>query len=435
MIDVTGATAGFVLMLALMIIGLPVAISLFLTAFVGAWAMLGTPTLLGFGNSMWSGQNDFILTAIPLFVFLGEILVRSGVANGLYSFLSDWLRLLPGGLFHSNIGASAAFAAVSGSSVATAATISTVALPILKERKYDERITTGSIAAGATLGILIPPSINMIIYGSMTNTSIGQLFAAGVVPGILLTLAFMGFIAAVSLFRPHLAGERLPVRPWSDRLASMIDVLPPIAIFAVVMGTIYLGWATPTESAAIGVVCALLVAIFKGRFSFELLHESMLSTVRISAMILLILVGAHFLNFVIGLIGVPQALTQLVASLGAGPMEIILLLIVFYLVLGCFMETLSMMIATLPVVFPLVVHLGIDPVWFGIFLVIMMEIGLITPPVGMNLYVVQGVRGHGSIMDVITGAAPFVLLMLAFVGWLIAWPDMALWLPNLLFAH
>jgi len=435
MIDVAGVSFGFMLMIVLMIIGLPVAISLFFTAFIGAWALLGTPTLLGFGNSMWSGQNDFILTAIPLFVFLGEILVRSGVANGLYSCLSDWLRLLPGGLLHSNIGASAAFAAVSGSSVATAATIGTVALPILRQRKYDDRITTGSIAAGATLGILIPPSINMIIYGSMTNTSIGQLFAAGVVPGILLTLVFMAFIIGVSILKPHLAGERLPARPWSDRFASLVDVLPPLVIFTIVMGTIYLGWATPTESAAIGVVCALAVTVLKGRFSFNLLHEAMHSTVRISAMILLILVGAHFLNFVIGLIGVPQALTQLVANMGAGPTEILLLLIVFYLVLGCFMETLSMMIATLPVVFPLIAHLGIDPVWFGIFLVVMMEIGLITPPVGMNLYVVQGVRGSGSIMDVISGTTPFVLLMLAFIGWLMIWPNMALWLPHQLFAQ
>lgn len=433
MIGVFEASVGFLMMLTLMLIGLPVAISLFLTAFIGAWAYLGWPTLLGFGNQMWSGQNDFILTAIPLFVFLGEILVRSGVADGLYRCLSDWLRRLPGGLLHTNIAASSLFAAVSGSSVATAATIGTVALPMLKERQYSESITTGSIAAGATLGILIPPSINMIIYGSMTNTSIGQLFAAGIVPGILLTGVFMAFIVVACFFKPSLAGPTLPSRPLAEKIESLLDILPPFVIFVVVMGTIYLGWATPTESAAVGVVCSLAVAIAKRRFSMTLLHEAMISTVRISAMILLIMVGAHFLNFVIGVLGIPQALTQLVAQLGAGPFEIILLLIVFYLILGCFMETLSMMIATLPVVFPLVVHLGIDPVWFGIFLVIMMEIGLITPPIGMNLYVVQGVRGQGSIMDVISGSMPFVILMLLFVGLLIAWPGMALWLPQQLF--
>lgn len=433
MIGVFEAGAGFLLMLGLMLIGLPVAVALFVTAFIGAWAFLGWGTLMGFGNQMWSGQNDFILTAIPLFVFLGEILVRSGVADGLYRFLSDWMRKLPGGLLHSNIGASAVFAAVSGSSVATAATISTVALPILKERKYDPRLTTGSIAAGATLGILIPPSINMIIYGSMTNTSIGQLFAAGIVPGLLLTGAFMLLICVLCILDPTLAGPKLPDRSWREKMESLVDILPPFLIFMVVMGTIYLGWATPTESAAIGVTCSLLVAIAKRRFTLTLLHDSMISTVRISAMILLIMVGAHFLNFVIGVLGVPQALTGFVSQFGAGPVQILLLLIVFYLILGCFMETLSMMIATLPVVFPLILHYQIDPVWFGIFLVLMMEIGLITPPIGMNLYVVQGVRGEGSIIDVIRGAIPFVLLMLAFTGLLIAWPDLALWLPRQLF--
>jgi len=206
-----------------------------------------------------------------------------------------------------------------------------------------------------------------------------------------------------------------------------------ILIFAIVMGVIYGGWATPTESAAIGVTCALLVALAKRKMTLPLLHEAMISTVRISAMILLIMVGAHFLNFVIGMLGIPQTLTRFVVDLGAGPIQVLFLLILFYLILGCFMETLSMMIATLPVVFPLVVQLGIDPVWFGIFLVLMMETGLITPPIGMNLYIVQGVRGTGSIMDVIWGSLPFVLLMLAFTILLIFWPGLVLWLPNLLF--
>ncbi len=433
MIGVGEAAIGFVIMLGLMLAGLPVAVALFGTAFLGALVFLGWPTLMGFGNQMWSGENDFLLTAIPLFVFLGEILVRSGVADALYRSLSDWMRKLPGGLLHSNIGVSTIFSAVSGSSVATAATIGTVALPILKERQYDERLTTGTIAAGATLGILIPPSINMIIYGSMTNTSIGQLFAAGLVPGILLTVCFMTLIIVLCVLNPQLAGPALEPRPLREKLANLLDILPPLVIFIVVMGSIYLGWATPTESAAIGVVCSLAIAILKRRLSFSLLHQAMISTVRTSAMILLIMVGALFLNFVVGMLGIPQALTAFVSQFGATPLEIILLLVVFYLILGCFMETLSMMIATLPVVFPLIVHMGIDPVWFGVFLVLMMEIGLITPPIGMNLYIVQGVRESGSIIDVIRGALPFVVLMLFFVGLLIAWPQMVLWLPGLLF--
>jgi len=433
MIGIGEAALGFVMMLGLMLIGLPVAVAMFLTAFTGAMLTMGWPILMTFGNQIWSGQNDFILTAIPLFVFLGEILVRSGVADGLYRALSDWMRKLPGGLLHSNIGASAFFAAVSGSSVATAATIGNVAIPILSERKYDARLTAGTIAAGATLGILIPPSINIIIYGSMTNTSIGQLFAAGILPGIALTGAFMALIAVISVLHPGVAGPSLPDRPMREKLKSLLEILPPLLIFAIVMGVIYGGWATPTESAAIGVTCALLMALAKRKINLPLLHEAMISTVRISAMILLIMVGAHFLNFVIGMLGIPQTLTRFVVDLGAGPIQVLFLLIVFYLILGCFMETLSMMIATLPVVFPLVVQLGIDPVWFGIFLVLMMETGLITPPIGMNLYIVQGVRGTGSIMDVIWGSLPFVLLMLAFTILLIFWPGLVLWLPNLLF--
>ncbi|MDO5641744.1 MAG: TRAP transporter large permease [Paracoccus sp. (in: a-proteobacteria)] len=433
MISISAAAIGFLMMLGLMLIGLPVAVAMFLTAMIGGWLYIGWPILLTFGNHMWSGQNDFILTAIPLFVLLGELLVRAGVAEGLYRSLSDWLRRLPGGLLHSNIGASTIFAAVSGSSVATAATIGNVAMPILHERRYDEGLTAGTIAAGATLGILIPPSINMIIYGSMTNTSIGQLFAAGLLPGLLLMLLFMTLIVVLVLWKPELAGPVLPARPLREKLASLAEIIPPLAIFVVVMGAIYAGWATPTESAAIGVVGALIVALFKRRLSFALLHEAMISTVRISSMILLIMVGAHFLNFVIGMLGIPQTLSRFVVELGAGPVEVLLLLMLFYLILGCFMETLSMMIATLPVVFPMVVQLGIDPVWFGIFLVVMMEIGLITPPIGMNLYVVQGVRMRGSIVEVIRGAFPFVLLMLGFAGLLMIWPDLALWLPRQLF--
>lgn len=433
MIGITAAAIGFLMMLGFMLIGLPVAVAMFLTAVIGGWLYIGWPILLTFGNHMWSGQNDFILTAIPLFVFLGELLVRSGVAEGLYRSLSDWLRRLPGGLLHSNIGASTIFAAVSGSSVATAATIGNVAMPILHERRYDEGLTAGTIAAGATLGILIPPSINMIIYGSMTNTSIGQLFAAGLLPGLLLTLLFMALIVVLTLWNPSLAGPIMPPRPLHEKLASLLEILPPLVIFAVVMGAIYAGWATPTESAAIGVVGALVIALAKRKLSFALLHEAMISTVRISSMILLIMVGAHFLNFVIGMLGIPQTLSRFVVELGAGPVQVLLLLMVFYLILGCFMETLSMMIATLPVVFPMIVQLGIDPVWFGIFLVVMMEIGLITPPIGMNLYVVQGVRMRGSIVEVIWGALPFVVLMLAFALLLMVWPDLALWLPRQLF--
>ena len=433
MIGVAGAATGFLVMLGMMLLGFPVAVSLFLVAALGCVLYLGLPTLMVFGGQAWGALNDFVLTAIPLFILLGELLVRSGVADGMYRALSDWLRRLPGGLLHSNVASSTLFAAVSGSSVATAATIGTVAVPTLKERGYDDRITLGSIAAGATIGILIPPSINMIIYGSMSNTSIGQLFVAGIIPGLMLAGLFMAYIFVISLLRPSLAGKPLPPTPMRQRIANLVDVLPPIAIFLLVMGSIYLGWATPSESAALGVLGALLVTILKGRFSLAMLHTALLSTVKLTSMILLIIVAAKFLNFVVGILGIPQVLARTISDLGASQLQLILILVLFYLVLGCFLETLSMMIATIPIVVPVILQFGIDPVWFGVFLVVMMEVALITPPLGMNLYVVQGVRQSGSIRDVMVGALPFVTVMLVMVALLIAFPGIALWLPAQMF--
>lgn len=433
MIGATDALIGFALMLGMMFVGVPVAAALFLVAALGAALWLGMPMLMAFGGNSWSVLNDFTLTSIPLFILLGEILLRSGMADRMYESLSDWVSRWPGGLLHTNVLASGVFAAVSGSSVATAATIGSVALPAMASRGYAPRMALGSIAAGATLGILIPPSINMIIYGAMTNTSIGRLFLAGVAPGLLMMALFLGWIALASRLNPQICGAPAPTRPLGERLRRLSGLAPPVVIFAVVMGGIYAGWATPTEAAALGVLAAVALAALARRLSVAMLHQAFEATVRLSAMILLILVAAQFLNFAIGVMGVPQAMTRLVAAMAGSPLEALLLLTVFYLVIGCFLETLSMMVATIPVVFPIVVHFGIDPVWFGVFLVILMEVALITPPIGMNLYVVQGVRGEGPISDVIRGAAPFVLVMLAMVAVLIALPQLALWLPDRVF--
>ncbi|WP_112323662.1 TRAP transporter large permease [Oceanibium sediminis] len=433
MIGVAGAIGGFLTMLVLMFSGLPVAVSLFLIGVLGATIYLGMPTLMVFGGQAWGSLNDFVLTAIPLFILLGELLVRSGVTDGMYRSLSDWLRRLPGGLLHSNIASCTLFAAVSGSSVATAATMGTVAAPIMKERGYDERITLGSIAAGATIGILIPPSINMIIYGSMSNTSIGQLFVAGIIPGLLLAGMFMAYIFVVAVLKPSIAGEPIPISPLSVKLKNLLDIVPPMLIFLLVMGSIYLGWATPSESAALGVIGAMAVTMAKRRFSIAMLHEALLSTVKLTAMILLIIIAAKYLNFIIGILGIPQVLARTITEYGVDQLQLMLILVLFYLVLGCFLETLSMMIATIPIVVPVVVSFGIDPVWFGVFLVVMMEVALITPPLGMNLYIVQGVRSSGSILDVMIGALPFVAIMLAMVILLILFPGIALWLPEQMF--
>lgn len=431
MIGVTGAAIGFVMMLGLMMIGLPVAIALFLTAFIGAWGFLGWPTLMGFGNQMWSGQNDFILTAIPLFVFLGEILVRSGVADGLYRCLSDWLRRLPGGLLHTNIGASAVFAAVSGSSVATAATIGTVAVPLLHERQYDDRLTTGSIAAGATLGILIPPSINMIVYAVLTNTSVPKLYLAGIVPGTLLALSFMVIVLVACLLRPSWGGNQRLVSSLRDCIASLVHLVPPLGVFLVVVGSIYAGIATATEAASLGVMMGLALAAWTHTLSLAMLRDALLGTMKSTGMIMLIVVAAYFLNFVMSSIGLTTKLTDAIQNLGLGKWHMLFAVVVFYVVLGCFMETLSMMITTVPVIAPVMQALGFDMVWFGIVVIVLVETALITPPVGLNLFVVHNLRRSGSLNDVIIGALPFVAALFTLLALLAFFPGLALWLPQL----
>src|SRR5690606_5075954 len=272
-IDFWGAAAGFGIMLLLMVLGVHVAVAMFAISALGAIIYLGPQILSTFGSQLWAVMNDFILTAIPLFILLGEFLLRSGVSQRRYQGRADWLSRLPGGLLHTNIGSSALFAAVSGSSVATAATIGTVALPEFRQRGYSERLVLGSIAAGATLGILIPPSVNLIIYGAMTNTSIGRLFAAGIVPGLLLATLFMLSIIVISLLIPSVAGHDAPERPLLEKLRNLRHLIPPLLVFGVVMGTIYSGWATPTEAAAVGVLMALILAAWNRALSFRMLHE------------------------------------------------------------------------------------------------------------------------------------------------------------------
>ena len=326
---------------------------MFAISMLGAIFYLGTPAVMEYGTQYWGATNNFVLVAVPLFVLLGELLVRGGFTDRMYRSLSDWLNPLPGGLLHTNIGASAMFAAVSGSSVATAATIGTVAIPAFKGRNYDPRLVLGTIAAGATLGILIPPSINMIIYGAMTNTSVGRLYAAGVIPGLLLTGLFMAVIVVACWWKPSLAGAKSAPAPLGERLRRLVDLLPPTILFVVVMGSIYLGWATPTESAALGVVMALVLCIAYGKFSIKMLHECFVTTVSVTAMIMLIAAAAFYLNFVLGLMGVPQALANFASQLGTSPLVMLAVLTVFYLILGCFLDALAMIIGTIPIVFPL----------------------------------------------------------------------------------
>jgi tripartite ATP-independent transporter DctM subunit len=433
MIGVTEATIGFLLLIAFLFLGLHVAVAMFLIALLGAALYLGPPLVAAFGTQLWGAMEDYVLLSIPLYILLGEILVRSGSTDRLYRSLADWLNILPGGLLHTNIGASAVFSAVSGSSVATAATISTVALPSFRKRRYDTRLVLGSIAAGASLGNLIPPGIALIVYGAMTNTSVGQLYAAAVIPGIVMTVLFMGTIIMIALVKPDLVRQKEVADPLRERLKRLVDLLPPLVIFGIIMGSIYTGWATVTESAALAVVVALPIAALYGRLSIRMLHECFIATANLTAMSLLILAVAFYLNFVMGLLGVTPALGAFATSIGASPLELMIVLAVFYLVLGIFFETLPMLVGTVPVVFPVIVAAGIDPVWFGVFIVLMCEISLISPPVGMTLYVIQAVRREGTIAEVFQGTVPFFIAMVVMTALLIGFPEMALWLPRISF--
>jgi tripartite ATP-independent transporter DctM subunit len=433
MIGVTEASIGFLLLIAFLFLGLHVAVAMFLIALLGAALYLGSPLVAAFGTQLWGAMEDYVLLSIPLYILLGEILVRSGSTDRLYRSLADWLNILPGGLLHTNIGASAVFSAVSGSSVATAATISTVALPSFRKRRYDTRLVLGSIAAGASLGNLIPPGIALIVYGAMTNTSVGQLYAAAVIPGIVMTVLFMGTIILIALVKPDLVRQKEVADPLRERLKRLVDLMPPLVIFGIIMGSIYTGWATVTESAALAVVVALPIAALYGRLSIRMLHECFIATANLTAMSLLILAVAFYLNFVMGLLGVTPALGAFATSIGASPLELIIALTIFYLLLGIFFETLPMLVGTVPVVFPVIVAAGIDPVWFGVFIVLMCEISLISPPVGMTLYVIQAVRREGTIAEVFQGTVPFFIAMVVMTALLIAFPEMALWLPRISF--
>jgi tripartite ATP-independent transporter DctM subunit len=417
------------LLIALLALSIPVAASLGVLGLILDRLYSTMPLSLAMGEVAWSAGRDFLLVSIPMFILLGEILLRSGVAERMYAALSKWLSWLPGGLMHSNIGACAVFAATSGSSVATAATVGTVALPLVRTHGYNERLFLGTLAAGGTLGILIPPSINMIIYAVLTDTSIPKLYLAGIIPGLGLAGLFMVIVAIACTVRPEWGGKRIRAS-WGERLGSLPHLVPPLLIFLVVVGSIYAGLATPTEAASLGVVAALGLAAFYRRLSIPMLLEVFENTMRTTAMIMLIIVAAYFLNFVITGIGLTGLITGAVASLGLSKYAMLVAMVVFYLVLGCFMETLSMMITTIPIIVPVMVGLGFDPIWLGIVIVILIEAALITPPVGLNLYVVQSLRSGGSLNDVIAGSLPFVLAMIVLIGLLTLLPDLALWLPS-----
>ncbi|WP_289036635.1 TRAP transporter large permease [uncultured Roseibium sp.] len=416
-------------LLGLLALSIPVGIVLFLLAFGIDFFFSPFPLMRGLGQVVWSSSNSATLIAIPLFVLLGEILVRSGVASRTYTALDKWVSWLPGGLIHANIATSTMFSATSGSSVATAATVATVAMPQARALGYNEKLFSGAIAAGGTLGIIIPPSINLIVYGFLTESSIPQLFLAGLLPGLLMALLFMIFTVILCVLWPSLGGPRRP-SAWRERFVGLLDLIPIFGLFAAIVGSIYAGWATPTEAAAIGVGIALAIAVQQRAFSLDMLSQALRGAVRTSAMIMLVVIGAYVLNFVLTAAGVSRALQDLLNGLGLGPLATLLVIVLMYIVLGFFIETLSLMVATIPIVVPIIVHLGYDKIWFGILMIILVEMALITPPVGLNLYVVQSARGRAPFSDVMLGCIPYAFAMLLMVGLLILAPQLALFLPS-----
>lgn len=399
------------ILLALLLLSIPVAATLTILGLSIGEVFSPYPIYRAIGEISWAASTDFIPLAIPLFVLLGEILLRAGIAAKTYRALDRWLSWLPGGLMHANIG--------------TAATISTVALPQARRYNYAEGLFAGSIAAGGTLGILIPPSINLIVYGFLTNTSIPRLFMAGIVPGVLLTLLFMVCILVICAVKPELSGGRREAS-WSERIDSLKDILPVLLIFFVMIGSIYTGLATPTESAALGVLASLALALRYKAVNLNFFKEVMEGTMRTTAMIMLILISANFLNFILDSIGLSETLTRFVNELGLSPMNTLFVIIGLYVVLGFFVETLSLMVITIPIVAPVMVGLGFDAVWFGVLLILLIEMALITPPVGLNLYVVQGVRLRGSISEIMVGSTPFVIMIVMMIAVLVVFPDRAL---------
>ena len=420
-----------IILLALLALSVPVAATLGWLGFILDNVYSLMPLHLALGEVVWQNSVEYVLVAIPLFILLGEILLRAGIAERMYNAMMQWLSWLPGGTMHSNIGSCAIFAASSGSSVATAATVGTVAYPEIQRRGYNEPLFLGTLAAGGTLGILIPPSINLIIYGLLTDTSVPKLYLAGFIPGLMLASLFMLTVIVAVLFKREWGGHPVETS-WPDRWRSLPDLLPPLIVFMLVVGSIYAGIATPTEAASVGVCSALLLAAWFRSLNISMLRDAIEGTLKTTAMVMLIVFAALFLNFVLAAVGMTGKLIDFIDNLGMTPMETLWVIIAFYLVLGCFMETLSMLITTTPLIAPILINMGFDPVWLGILITILLETALITPPVGVNLYVVHGVRKSGSMNDVIIGALPFVLTMFVMIGLLVAFPDIALFLPELL---
>jgi tripartite ATP-independent transporter DctM subunit len=419
------------LLFFLLTIGLEISLSLGLVGILGLlWLKGWVVGMSVIGSICWSTASNFNYIALPLFIFMSAVLLHSGIGSSLYSAVARWVSFLPGGLAIASVFACAIFGAVCGSSVATAATIGLIALPEMEKRGYQKELMYGSMAAGGTLGILVPPSIPMIIYGVMTETSVGQLYIAGILPGIVLSIVFAGYIVVRCSIRPELAPRVREKVPWKDRFYSLWEAAPMVGLIFIVLGTMYLGVVTPTEASALGAFASLVLAAGYRRLTWKTLANAFRDTVGPTSMVMLIIILASLFSHVIALIGAPKAIFQLIQDLGLPSWAVFVIIFILLIVIAYSLEEISVMIIMLPFLFPLVTSLGFDGVWFGIVMVVWLEMGFITPPVGINLFVIQGVAKGGTMKEISWGATPYVIMMILFVGLLFLYPDLALWLPR-----
>lgn len=420
----------FCLLFGLLAAGMPIGFAMGIAALVGMGFLLDIQAALSLlGQTAYETGITYDLSVLPMFVLMGYLASGAGLSQTLYRSCNAWLGHRRGGLALATIGGCGAFAAICGSSLATAATMSQVALPEMRRYNYDDRLATGALAAGGTIGILIPPSVLMVLYGLMTETSISHLFLAGVVPGILMVVMFMVAIAIVTHFKPEL-GPPGPRASYREKLLAVRDIWPTALLFALVIGGIYLGIFSPTEAAGIGAVGALALSVLNRTFSRRLLIDALVDTAKTTAMIFTILIGAIFFNNFLILASVPNLIADWLGDLALGRTAILLVILAIYLVLGCALDSLAMVLLTVPIFFPIVMALGYDPVWFGIIVVMVVELGLITPPIGINVFIIKGIASEVPLEKIFVGVLPFVIAQLILIAFLVALPELALWLPG-----
>ena len=411
--------------------GIWVGFALFIVGFLGMVLFSPLPPGSNMGSSVWATVEKWEYVALPLFILMGEILYRSGISEKLFKSLVPWLYRLPGGLLLMNIVSCTLFAAVSGSSAATTATVGRITLAEFDKLGYDKSLAMGSLAGAGTLGFLIPPSLIMIVYAILAEVSIGKMFMAGVLPGLLLAGIYSAYIIYRGIRNPEIAPQSQESYSWSERIVGLKDLAPIMLLILMVLGSIYGGVATPTEAAAIGVFGATVFACFNRQMTFKIMFECLVGAVKTNAMIMLIVVGASFLSRAMGFLGIPAAIATAIAGMGLSPYMLMILLGAFYILLGCLLDGFSIVVMTLPIALPMVVAAGFDPIWFGIYLILMVEVSQITPPVGFNLFVIQGLTGE-PIMKIAKYALPFFFLMLFATAILTIFPEIALYLPQLM---